>query len=636
MRSLGLAMMAVLVLLCIVTGAVAQDGGVTPVPVVEQQRFNDALRLWDQSRFSEARDLFMDFSERYPASQLSDQALIYLSRISLEDGDPQSALDYLGLIAQGSAPLQLLRAASLIEMGFATEGVQLLLELEDEALEGDDRVLRLHWLADAHSQLSENLRALTFLHALELISPLGHRSATLARGSASAMSNEELSLAAYLYDKGALGLQLQLERALRLSKQGRSIEAQRLVETIVASPLDFAFRGEAVALLDELVGVTWLRRDAIGAVLPLSGRYAPFGSLVRRGMELALERHRLSGSNAELLFRDGGADAEKSIQAFQGLAQGDRVMAIAGPLTGAVSSAVAQLAQQQGVPLLSLSQKVGLPQTGDYVFRNFITHRQQARALARYAVVERGLTSFAVLYPQNKLGRELTSLFAQEVRRLGGLVIARQSYAEDATDFRRQINLLRGRRVDAPLEMDSRRTQAMTEEELIADLFLPDEIEFPPTDFDALFIPDYAERAGVIAPQLAYYGIKGLPLLGINVWNSPELVRLGRQYVEGAIFVDGFFPQSRSEEVQSFVTAYREAYAQEPTILEAQAFDNALMLLQLLENPEINTRSDLAQAMSALHGWPGVTGLTSFGPFGDAEKDLFLLTVDKGEIVPLR
>ncbi|NIQ94532.1 MAG: hypothetical protein GWN87_10185, partial [Desulfuromonadales bacterium] len=63
-------------------------------------------------------------------------------------------------------------------------------------------------------------------------------------------------------------------------------------------------------------------------------------------------------------------------------------------------------------------------------------------------------------------------------------------------------------------------------------------------DFDALFIPDYADRVGMIAPQLAYYGIEELPLLGINGWNSPDLLRVAGAFVEGAIFVDGFFAYS--------------------------------------------------------------------------------------------
>nr|NIS41436.1 ABC transporter substrate-binding protein [Desulfuromonadales bacterium] len=167
--------------------------------------------------------------------------------------------------------------------------------------------------------------------------------------------------------------------------------------------------------------------------------------------------------------------------------------------------------------------------------------------------------------------------------------------------------------------------EEMNEEERLADLFTEDKQEFDPATFDALFIPDFAERVGLIAPQLAFYGLEDVQLLGINGWNSPDLLRMAGRYVEGAIIVDGFYLYSSYSFVKEFVNHYYETYGREPTILEAQAFDAAGIMLSLLTDESIRGRQDLRLALSQIKNYPGVTGATSFDIEGEADKILFLL-----------
>jgi ABC-type branched-subunit amino acid transport system substrate-binding protein len=212
----------------------------------------------------------------------------------------------------------------------------------------------------------------------------------------------------------------------------------------------------------------------------------------------------------------------------------------------------------------------------------------------------------------------MTELFAREVERRGGRIAARQSYAENLTDFRRQIKLLRREDPDAPDPEPSR--AGVTASPLKS---LP---------FEALFIP--ARRPiGLIAPQLAFSASRTFPAW--HGWNSPDLVRLAGRFVEGAVFVDGFYRDSPHPLVQEFVDRYFEKYGEEPSILEAQGYDAAGILLLLLERAEIRTREDLRLALSQVRNYPGVTGATSFTQQGDVEKNLFLLQVQGGNIVQI-
>jgi branched-chain amino acid transport system substrate-binding protein len=219
----------------------------------------------------------------------------------------------------------------------------------------------------------------------------------------------------------------------------------------------------------------------------------------------------------------------------------------------------------------------------------------------------------------------MADLFVEEIEKLEGEVIALQDYASEANDFGRQIRRLKG-------ESAYKVEKELTDEELLLDLFVPDP---PPFEFEALFIPDYAERIGVIAPQLAYYGIEDVPLLGISSWNSPELLRTVGDYVEGAVFVDGFFAYSPYPFVKEFVDRYHEKHGEVPIFLQAQGYDAAGILLSLLDDPQVRTRDDLRLALSQLQTYPGVTGATTFNRIGEAGKLLYLLQVHNGNIEQL-
>jgi ABC-type branched-subunit amino acid transport system substrate-binding protein len=487
-----------------------------------------------------------------------------------------------------------------------------------------DPVLSLAAHAEARAASGEPLQALLFIHQALAVSAGTRSEELLAQAHGllrDHLDDAELAEAAFMFRGSPVGQDALLQQALRAAAHGDTEVARRLAESLMQGGAPFPYRPEAVRLWERLTGQGWLRR-AVGVLLPLSGRYANFGEMVRRGMDLALEIHQAGGKKPDrFLYRDTGADPVMSEKAVIELVEGEQVLAIAGPLTGAAAQAAASQAQQLSVPLLTLSQKDGLPEAGDYVFRDSLTSRQQVVTLVRYAMDEQKLTAFAVLSPANRLGREMAELFASEVERRGGRIAARQSYPENITDFRRQIKLLRGEDPDAPDPEPSGAggTASPTK----------------PLPFEALFIPDYADRVGLIAPQLAFFGIENHLLLGINGWNSPDLVRLAGRFVEGAVFVDGFFRDSPHPLVQEFVDRYSEKYGEEPSILEAQGYDAASILLLLLDRAEIRTREDFRLALSRVRNYPGVTGATSFTQQGDAEKKLFLLQVQDGNIVQI-
>jgi branched-chain amino acid transport system substrate-binding protein len=627
----------VIIWLCILTLGVvfapavlgATEGGIPEGEGVgASSTVQKGIELYRSGKSEEALSLLRGFVVSHSDSPELPQAYLYLARIFRDRGRDEEALLYLDRIPpeRRGPEVLLIKGASLVAIGKTAEGMTILGGLEGQSLSGADRAILYTALADGKLRQGLPLQALFFLHQGASSADSGTGGEYLQKAHEilrSGLSDADLAEAAFMFDSSPIGEDAILQQALRAFSAGQKDQARKLAERLVQSPASFPYRREAVQLMEKITGKAWLQ-SAIGVVLPLTGRYATFGELVRRGMELALQVHgEGEGPRVGLIFRDAGADPEKAVATVTELAEEEGVMAIAGPLTGVASLAAAGKAQEERVPLLTLSQREGLPEIGDYVFRDSLTASQQVKSLVNYAMGDRKMTTFAILYPENKLGREMTELFTREVGSRGGHIAATQSYAENDTDFGRQIKLLKGENPDAPEPPSPPPGTTGTVKVK------------PALGFDALFIPDYADRVGLIAPQLAFYGIEDFPLLGINGWNSPELIRLAGRYVEGAVFVDGFFRYSPYSFVKDFVNLYYEKYGEEPTILEAQGFDVAGILLSLLDSPDIRTREDLRQSLARLRDYPGVTGATSFDSAGDVEKVLFLLKVENGNIVQI-
>jgi branched-chain amino acid transport system substrate-binding protein len=130
------------------------------------------------------------------------------------------------------------------------------------------------------------------------------------------------------------------------------------------------------------------------------------------------------------------------------------------------------------------------------------------------------------------------------------------------------------------------------------------------------------------------YNMTGITLLGESGWNHPELVKRAGAFVEGAVFMDGFFAGSSDPQVREFVQSYRAMFNADPDLMAAQSHDAMLMLLRVLkQRPQ--TREEVREKLRDLKDFHAATGWMSVLPEGDVEKRLFALTVRRGRIVQL-
>ena len=601
--------------------------------------FERGQQLFHSGNPQRALSSLRSFVQRHPEHPQAAPAYTLIGRIFFEQKRYQDALLYLERIPPllRSAEARLLRGTSLVKTG-ADAAVQTeWLPLLTQSFSATDTEQLLLALADCAVNLEQPLKALVFLQKML---PLADNPAQLLdrvhRLLQSRLTDIELQEAAFMWQGTAIGQDARLQLARRALGQQQRDEAKRLLRMVLASPVTFPYWQEAEMLLQRTSIDSWFNRDTIGVLLPLSGRYASYGELVKKGRELPVQEHNKSRLPVRLVFRDTAIEGVTAQQLVSSLADDDKVMAIIGPLLGASAEDAVSRAQFEMVPMITLSQRAGLPQRGDFIFRDSLTAEQQVQSLARYAIDTQHI-SYSILYPENRLGKEMTRLFVDEVRRLGGEIVDIVSYAEDVTDFQKQIQALLWE--DYVVEIPPKPVEPELDEfgqPLPPAEEQPEEIpelEYPLAPFHALFIPDYAERISLLAPQLKFYGIKDVTLLGINGWNSPELVERAGRFLDQAVFVDGFFADSRQPEVSRFVELFRQTYQEEPTILSAQAFDAANMLFQVIDNPRVENRDDLRKELAGLRGFRGVAGTVGFDALGEAIKQPYLLQVKRRKIV---
>lgn len=372
----------------------------------------------------------------------------------------------------------------------------------------------------------------------------------------------------------------------------------------------------------------------IGAVLPLTGKYAPIGQKTLRGLLLGLGVYGNPRSSFKLAVVDSEGTPEGARRAVDRLVSEDSVIAVVGSLLSRTASAVASKTEELGVPSIALSQKSGLTEGGSYIFRNAVTSEMQVRELVRVAMEQLGYKRFAILYPNDSYGVEYANLFWDEVLARGGTIAGAQIYSPQETDFRGPIRRLVGTYYveDRRVEYQARvREWFKKQTSLKTRNSPPDDLLPPVADFDALFVPDSPKALGQIAPMLAYQGVTNVRLLGTNIWNTADLVRRGQKNVESALFVDSNISSDPAFKTMPFYQEYKRVFSDDPGLFEVQGYEAGALLRQLISGGE-RTRVGLAQALTTLRQYQGVSGPMSMTPQRELMRPLTPLFVKDGTI----
>jgi ABC-type branched-subunit amino acid transport system substrate-binding protein len=643
----GSASLALLLSAC-GTPTVTREGRAVPVEIAIGDDLAAARAALESRRPEDAQRRLERLLEEVPRGPRTDEALVLLGESYWQLGKTEDAI-----AAYRRASLQRPRGAWAAEADLRLAGIyratgrpelarqilssspvdraeadlraRIYRELKELARDAGRREEALRWLAHERRDADHEAAAARLdAECDELL-------------SSGALSDVELERAAAQMPSGPIQDVVVLELARRAAEAGDPEAARGWISRL---PERLREREEErrASLLELLEQDTVGPGAPIGVALPLSGPYGRYGWSVLHGIVLGLGIYGDDSSRFRVHVRDTAGEPEQAARAVREL-RDEGAVVVLGPLRSSTTAAAAESAQSGGIPLLAFAQGEDLPSIGAWVFRLGVTRSDQVRVLVRYAVERRGLRRFAVLYPKDEFGTDYKNLFWEEVEKAGGEIVGVESYEPDAVDVQRSVRKIVGleylgeRERDLIRERDRLLRKPVENARRLASKELAN---LPPyVDFDALFVPEVAQRVGLILPQLRFYDIRDVLLLGPSDWNHRALVEIAGQDAEGAVFSDAFFPDSDFPFVREFVSAYYAAYGEQPDALAAQGYDAASMMREVLSGRGSMSRAGARNALLRVQNFPGVSGVTSFDEHGGTRKNLYLLTVRNGEIVQL-
>jgi len=147
-------------------------------------------------------------------------------------------------------------------------------------------------------------------------------------------------------------------------------------------------------------------------------------------------------------------------------------------------------------------------------------------------------------------------------------------------------------------------------------------------------VPDDPATIGQIAPAFAVRDIDNIPMLGINTWNTSELIQRAGRYLQKSLFVDSFYAGSKSPEAIKFIQDYMRFFNAIPGTIEVQAYDAASILIETLKDSPISSRAKLRDQLLSRDKFTGISGDFRFRPDG-VQRGAHLLSIRGNSIVEI-
>jgi len=304
-------------------------------------------------------------------------------------------------------------------------------------------------------------------------------------------------------------------------------------------------------------------KPVVGVILPFSSAFEDIAVEQQRAVEFALAE---AGSPFKPIFKDGGADANTAVQAFQDLVRSQENLAAVVSCSSWASSAIHPLAAEKDIFHVAIGSAALKRTEPGHTIRFTVGVEQEQEQLAAY------LTDFeriAILAMDNNLGaswiRMLEASFPEKV-------VAAQHYNPQQMDIKAHLTTIEAR------------------------------------DPDALVLISAGEAAA-IAKQARQAGIEA-QMVGTRPIQRAEVLAASA-FTKGLVYT---YPSSNTN--HAFVSAFEDQYGIAPGFFGVEAYDVCTTLGRALEQTP--------QTAEALFTWyagntfTGALGKVTFERDGDA------------------
>lgn len=254
--------------------------------------------------------------------------------------------------------------------------------------------------------------------------------------------------------------------------------------------------------------------------LPLTGKQAKFGEIMKKSYEMAAEEINaaggIKGAKLALGFEDSTGKPETARSIVEKLIEGKQPV-IVGEYTSACAKAVAAVAEERKTPYLIVASADDAitQQNYQYVFRQNPVNAHYADALVGFLAEVAKPKTMAILYESTAFGTSGADAMENDAKKNGIQVVLKEKYEAGAPDFKPILSKVKSLSPDVvymvSYVMDASLLMKQIKElRLDAKLFAGGAAGFAIPEFidNAKDAAEYAVSATLWTPQLRYKGAK--------------------------------------------------------------------------------------------------------------------------------
>lgn len=338
-----------------------------------------------------------------------------------------------------------------------------------------------------------------------------------------------------------------------------------------------------------------------GGIVPLSGNRSAYGVPIQRAAQLAIDeinaRGGILGQQVEIQWRDGKCDANAAAVAAQKLIEEQRVQVIFGGVCSLETLAVAPLAEERGVLVLSPSStSAALTDAGSYIFRLAPSDALIGSIAASYARQDLHATRIAIISEDTQYVRGIREAFVMRAQALGAEIV-----------------------FDRTFKTGDRNSAALVSE---AEKATPDLI---------YLLPESQTQGLQQLLRIKRGSFQGSVLVAEVLLNR-ELISQNKEAFEGVYGVEGYFDANAPKTV-AFLDSYRTQFAEDvkyPFYMSSM-YDAVYLIKEAVEQNGTDT-AKMRDWLLARRAWDGASGQITFDANGDPLTKFSVLRVKEGEL----
>ncbi|MFT6396240.1 MAG: ABC-type branched-subunit amino acid transport system substrate-binding protein [Bradymonadia bacterium] len=599
--------------------------------------FDSAVAYYEAGRYEQALEAFQLFGAEFATDPMAVRAEIYAARTHIALGNVWEAdTAFRSLRAAPDGPET--HQAAILYLGFveARRGnTETAIQGVADALTDGVVEIPVGWVVRgdeaqlgsllAEAEISADL-AEDSLNTLALVADFGEglmldyaidRAAEVAEFHISPARRADLFENSSPFAQAALAAPL----ASQMGDTGDIVGALEILNRAAAATDQFARpeRLDEVRATLELPGAELPLR--YGAVLSLTGPTRRAGRAALGAMLLAQRTFEDRDAVSTLVIRDTYGTSDGAARAVAELADLG-VSVIIGPVEDDLAAAAAEVAADNGLPIISLSPMAEQRRV-DGVYRWLFDPRAEATTAVDVAD-GRGVSRYVIVSKPSDLSEPFFESFAdaaeEHIERLGARVV-RRVYLE-------------------AVEGDASATQRAAEAAAQA---------VASTDADAVILAVDDQLAATFSAYLTAQDIwptaegatrtadgrRAITYLGNSFMLTDSLLLNSSNYLSGAIIPYWFSPELAEGTAREFADRFYYTYGRDPGLLEAFAFDATLAARQILLNENLRAPVEVNSRLQGGVTVDGVIGAVEFDELGNPRVTPSVATIEDDLFVPL-